>query len=225
MRAEPTWVALIARVHEYGLRILQPLILMTETKSSKFALVLTLAAVAAGIVLRVLYPLDIEFKADERWTFDQVRAALAGGTWLWSGMPTSIGGLNPGASLWVFIPLGWLFGADTPPQLARGVQCMNCAALIALVLLAWRSVRADEREPWYLGGGAMGGQSRGRDPRTQDLAAERVASARCRDHCRLVASPRQHRIISVRLTVGVRGSSPPVGGLLRRCVDDLVARR
>ena len=221
MRAEPTWVALIARVHEYGLRILQPFILMTETKSSKFAL----AAVAAGIVLRVLYPLDIEFKADERWTFDQVRAALAGGTWLWSGMPTSIGGLNPGASLWVFIPLGWLFGADTPPQLARGVQCMNCAALIALVLFAWRSVRADEREPWYLGGGAMGGQSRGRDPRTQDLAAERVASARCRVHCRLVASPRQHRIISVRLTVGVRGASPPVGGLLRRCVDDLVARR
>jgi hypothetical protein len=108
-----------------------------------------LAAVAAGFVLRLSYPLDIEFKADERWTFEQVGAALTGGSWLWSGMPMSIGGLNPGASLWVFIPLGRLFGADTPPQLARGVQYMNCGALIALVLFALRSVREDDRDPWF----------------------------------------------------------------------------
>lgn len=122
---------------------------MIKTERSKFSLIMTVAAVAAGLVLRLSYPLDIEFKADERWTFEQVRAALSGGSWLWSGMPTSIGGLNPGASLWVFIPLGWLFGADTPPQLARGVQCMNSAALIALVLFALRSVRENDREPWF----------------------------------------------------------------------------
>ncbi|HET9685681.1 MAG TPA: hypothetical protein VFP79_00740 [Pseudolabrys sp.] len=196
---------------------------MIKTERSKFSLIMTVAAVAAGLVLRLSYPLDIEFKADERWTFEQVRAALSGDSWLWSGMPTSIGGLNPGASLWVFIPLGWLFGADTPPQLARGVQCMNCAALIALVLFALRSVRESDREPW-LGGRPMGGESSGRDSGTQDLASECVASVHCRDHCRLVEPPRQYRIISVCLIVRTSGANPLVGGFLCCSIGDLVAR-
>src|SRR5262245_30128818 len=54
---------------------------MIKTERSKFTLIMTVAAVAAGFVLRLSYPLDIEFKADERWTFEQVRAALSGGPW------------------------------------------------------------------------------------------------------------------------------------------------
>ena len=32
--------------------------------------------VTAGITLRLAYPADIEFKADERWSFDQARTVL-----------------------------------------------------------------------------------------------------------------------------------------------------
>jgi len=106
-------------------------------------------AIAAGIALRLSYPGDIEFKADERWTFDEARAALAGGPWRWLGMPMSVGGLNPGLSLWAFIGLAWIAGAETPPELARAVQALNCMALLALPLFAWRSVQERDREPWF----------------------------------------------------------------------------
>ena len=112
-------------------------------------LVCAALAIAAGIALRLSYPNDIEFKADERWTFDEARAVLAGGPWQWLGMPMSIGGLNPGLSLWAFIALAWIAGAETPPELARAVQALNCAALLALPLFAWRSLPERDREPWF----------------------------------------------------------------------------
>lgn len=112
-------------------------------------LIAVVLAVAAGIALRFAYPLDIEYKADERWSFEQARAVLAGGPWPWLGMPMSVGGLNPGMSLWVFVGLTWISGAATPPELARAVQALNAAAPLALLLFAWRSVPDDEREPWF----------------------------------------------------------------------------
>jgi hypothetical protein len=112
-------------------------------------LVFVALALVAGLALRLSYPNDIEFKADERWTFDEARAALAGGPWHWLGMPTSVGGLNPGLSLWAFIALAGIVGAETPPELARAVQALNCAALLALPLFAWRSVPERDREPWF----------------------------------------------------------------------------
>jgi hypothetical protein len=111
-------------------------------------LLAVLLAVAAGIALRFAYPLDIEYKADERWSFDQARAVLQGALWPWFGMPMSVGGLNPGMSLWVFVGLMWASGAATPPELAAAVQALNAAALIALLLFAWRVVPAAQREPW-----------------------------------------------------------------------------
>src|SRR5262245_25645536 len=74
-------------------------------------------------------------------------------------------------------------------------------------------------------GRPMGGASSGRDSGTQDLASECVASVHCRDHCRLVGSPRQYRIISVCPIVGVSGANPLVGCFLCCSIGDLVARR
>jgi hypothetical protein len=107
------------------------------------------AAVLAGIVLRLMFPSDIEFKADEEWTFAHVRAVLAGASLPMSGMPTSIGGANPGPSLWVFVLLGRVFGAATAPDLARGVQICAGAALVGALLFARFAVDARQRELWY----------------------------------------------------------------------------
>jgi hypothetical protein len=96
-----------------------------------------------------MFPSDIEFKADEAWTFAHVRAVLAGASLPMSGMATSIGGANPGPSLWIFVLLGRVFGAATAPELARGVQICAGAALVGALLFARFAVDARQRELWY----------------------------------------------------------------------------
>jgi hypothetical protein len=103
-------------------------------------------ALAAGIVLRLVWQEDIEFKADERWSLEQARAMLAGAPWPWTGMPTSVGGNNPYLSVWVFAALAGAVGADSGPALARAVQTLNAAALIAFALFAGFGVGTKARE-------------------------------------------------------------------------------
>lgn len=103
---------------------------------------------AAGIALRFAYLADIEWKGDERWTFVHSQLMLAGGAWPWAGMPTSLGTLNPGMSLWVFAGLSALFDVDTPPELARAVASVNIIALLAFVVFAFAGLTRERREPW-----------------------------------------------------------------------------
>lgn len=110
--------------------------------------VLLWGALAAGVALRLIWPGVIEFKADERWTFEQVQAILAGGAWPQFGMPTSMGPANPGLSIWLFALLGQLFGAADPPALARAVQIVDSAALVAMALVIRRAVPPESRAPW-----------------------------------------------------------------------------
>ncbi len=105
-------------------------------------------ALAAGMALRLVFPGDIEWKTDERWTFDQAMAMLAGGPWPPIGMPSSVGSPNPGLSLWALTGLAGLVGAKTGPDLARAVQLLNCLALLALTAFAFLVVRKEKREPW-----------------------------------------------------------------------------
>jgi hypothetical protein len=106
------------------------------------------AALTVGAVLRLIWAQDIEYKLDESWTLEQVQNVLAGKTWSWTGMPTSLGFLNPGMSLWVFIPLGLAFGAHSAPELARAVQLVNITALFGLVVFALLAIPLERREPW-----------------------------------------------------------------------------
>lgn len=106
------------------------------------------AAIALGVLLRLVWPEDIEYKLDEAWTFEHVRALAAGARWPWVGMPTSVGLPNPGLSLWIFSFLGFVSGARTAPELARAVQVMNIAAIFAFVAFAWVVVPRQRREPW-----------------------------------------------------------------------------
>ena len=108
-------------------------------------------AVVCGIVFRLIFPFDIEYKADEIWTFTEVRKVIAGGPLPQFGMVTSFGPLNPGLSLWFFVGLDWLTNAATPPALAQAVQFLNCIAILALVTFVFISVRMERREVWLWG--------------------------------------------------------------------------
>jgi len=105
-------------------------------------------ALVAGIALRLAYPDDIEWKGDERWTFEHAQLIVSGGSWPALGLASSVGVPNPGLSLWVFAGLDWIAGVKTPPELARAVQCLNAAALVALVLFALAAIPPGRREPW-----------------------------------------------------------------------------
>jgi hypothetical protein len=108
------------------------------------SLIPLLAALCVGMALRLVWVEDMEYKADEVWTFEQ---AGAGGL-PWLGMNSSVDVPNPGMSLWVFVGLRALSGAEDPPGLTRAVQVVNCLALVLLVWFAWRHVPAGEREAW-----------------------------------------------------------------------------
>jgi 4-amino-4-deoxy-L-arabinose transferase-like glycosyltransferase len=101
-------------------------------------------ALLAGASLRLIWPADIEYKADEAWTFEHSRDAELP----WLGMPSSVDIPNPGMSLWVFMLLERLSGAADPPALARAVQIVNVAALVLLAGFAFFHVPRGEREAW-----------------------------------------------------------------------------
>jgi hypothetical protein len=125
----------------------------TARKPKWLAIGLALALVA-GAVLRLIWGADIEYKDDERWTFERALEVRREGRVPWLGMPSSQRVCNPGMSLWVFVALGQLGDVRDPVDLARTVQVMNIVALAALVVFAWRLVPAAtccapaDPEPW-----------------------------------------------------------------------------
>lgn len=109
---------------------------------------LPLAAVLlAGAALRLIAAEDMEYKADEIWTFERTQPSPER-PFPWLGMPSSAGMDNPGMSVWVFMALGKLFCVDDPVGLARVVQWLNVAAILLQVAFAWRYVPWPDREFW-----------------------------------------------------------------------------
>jgi hypothetical protein len=106
------------------------------------------ATLLFGAALRLIWGGAIEYKQDEAWLCRLVTDHVTRGEWAALGMPSSQHVRVPGLSVWVYYPLGRLFGIDEPTALARGVQFSSIAALVGLALFAWRCVPAAEREPW-----------------------------------------------------------------------------
>ncbi len=108
-------------------------------------------AVAAGLVFRLMMPGQIQFHGDEKYTFDHVVDVLRGGPWPSHGMAMSIGGPNPGMSVWIFILLGFIAPPSTPPDLSRIIAVVNILALGAFLAFILVGVPRREREPWLWG--------------------------------------------------------------------------
>lgn len=106
------------------------------------------AALLLGGVLRLLWGMDIEYKRDERYMFEQTRRYPVSGAFPWIGMESGIGIPNPGMSVWAFLALSRVFPSRTPPELARAVQITNIIAIGGLLLLALRLIDAGERTAW-----------------------------------------------------------------------------
>jgi len=107
-------------------------------------------ALVAGAALRLAWGGDVEFKYDEHWLFEHA-LVRGSGAFPGVGMRSSVGILNPGLSVWVFVVLARVTGAVTPIDLARAVQILNILALAAVALFALAAVEPREREAWMWG--------------------------------------------------------------------------
>jgi hypothetical protein len=122
------------------------------SQSSAFWLGFLTVALLLGACLRSVWPLDIEYKFDEAFVVEGVRRGGWPKPFPRLGMISGAGIRNPGMGLWVFLALGRLFHAQSPPELARGVQYMNVLALFALFYLALDVVEPVHRRTWQWAG-------------------------------------------------------------------------
>jgi hypothetical protein len=106
------------------------------------------ASLIVGAILRLSFSGDIEFKYDEWFMFGQSQTVGVTRPLPTLGMLSGVGIRNPPISIWVFVGLGRLFSAGTPPELARGVQILNILALAGLLAFACRWTEAKLRECW-----------------------------------------------------------------------------
>jgi 4-amino-4-deoxy-L-arabinose transferase-like glycosyltransferase len=109
-----------------------------------------LAILIAGGALRLATPHDYEYKADEAAMVALVQEARTTGALPWLGMPTSQGVRNPGMSVWPFVALSYVFGADGY-GLTQGVRWLNVLALAAAVAFALSRMGGSDQPLWLAG--------------------------------------------------------------------------
>jgi hypothetical protein len=105
--------------------------------------------IAAGIFLRLNWNSDMEWKADEQWTYEQAHKTAATGTFPAAGMQSGGGIVNPGLSLGIFAVIA-SFTHD-PLAMNRVVQLINIAALLCFAWFALTKVKPEERQVWLYG--------------------------------------------------------------------------
>ena len=85
-----------------------------------------------------MWPLDFEWKFDEKWMFEKaLRIADGVDPWPWVGMPSGVGLQNPGASMWPFALLA--FVTRDPPGMNFAIALLNVLALWGFALWVLRT--------------------------------------------------------------------------------------
>ncbi len=120
---------------------------LTKLKSYKWELFLGLAFIA-GIILRVIYVNDMEYKEDEEYNFTQTQLIGTSKPWPWYGIPSGVYLVNPGMSIWAFTVLAKLFGIHQPTSLATAVQLFALLGMSLIIPFAYRFVQKEDRKTW-----------------------------------------------------------------------------
>jgi hypothetical protein len=106
-------------------------------------------ALICGGILRQTWIEDMEWKPDERWSYQMSQEVGRMRPWPWVGMPTSLGFQNPGLSVWTFVAIGRM--ATTPTSMARAVALLNIVGLLGFAAAVRAYLPVREREPWIWG--------------------------------------------------------------------------
>ena len=100
----------------------------------------------AGIVLRLVFTSDMEWKDDEKIMFDLAHQSAYKGEFPAIGMMSGGGVVNPGLSVAVFALIASF--TNSPIAMVRVVQIMNIVAILLLLLFIIRSVPLTEKKTW-----------------------------------------------------------------------------
>jgi hypothetical protein len=102
-----------------------------------------------GGALRLVWIEDMEWKKDERWSFQMSQEIGRVRPWPRVGMPTSLEMPNPGLSVWIFVPIGWIAGS--PTAVTRFIAIVNIITLLGFAAAVRAFLPPNEREPWLWG--------------------------------------------------------------------------
>ena len=108
-----------------------------------------LAAVVFGVVLRLVWPADMEWKADEQRMFTWASAVGVTEPWPSLGMESGVRLPNPPLSVWIFVPLAR--AAGDPIALVQIVQAINVLALLGFVVFGRLLLSDAARRLWFAG--------------------------------------------------------------------------
>ena len=120
----------------------------TKKVTEKRWLVFLSVALLIGIILRLSFPNDIEYKGDEKYMFGATQKIGVTEPWPMLGMTSGVGVSNPGMSVWIFVVLAKITHALTPPELARSVQFLNIIGLFVLAFFSLRILSEPEKISW-----------------------------------------------------------------------------
>jgi hypothetical protein len=116
-------------------------------------------AIALGfmvaIALRFVWPEDMDYFGDQRWTFQVSQSPFwdPAKTWVENGLGigSSVGLLSPGMTWWIFQILAKLFSVHHPIGLSLLIRASSVLALSILLFFILKIVAEKEREPWLWG--------------------------------------------------------------------------
>jgi hypothetical protein len=121
----------------------------TASKKLLWQIVGISCALILGVGLRLVWPGDMEYKADEIYSFERTQRVGVSEPFPWTGMSNSADVPHPGMSVWVFIGLAKLVGAHDPVQLNMACMALNVFALGLLAVFIARVIPSEERESWW----------------------------------------------------------------------------
>jgi hypothetical protein len=111
--------------------------------------ILVFIFILTGIILRLIWTEDMEWKSDEQWNYEHAQDAMESGNWGAVGMESSAGIVNPGLSAWIFTILSYI--SSTPVEMAQCVKVINIIVLLGFVLFAMKRTTNHERTIWLWG--------------------------------------------------------------------------
>jgi hypothetical protein len=110
-------------------------------------------SILVGLVLRLMWTSDMEYKEDEEYHFVQSQTVGKTQPWPWVGIPSGVFLVNPGASVWVYVALARITGASDPVALQKALSVFAVLGMSLVFFFAYRFVRDPvEREPWLWAG-------------------------------------------------------------------------
>src|SRR4051812_31435184 len=87
-----------------------------------------------GLVLRLVWPGDMEWKADEQWMYSKAHEVASSKVFPAAGMQSGGGIVNPGMSVAAFAVIASL--SEDPLSMNRVVQIINVLAILGFLFFA-----------------------------------------------------------------------------------------